>query len=155
VCGCISSEEPTRSWRSDQKKEEAVMESDQEDPIVPLSWPIDIWVPESGWVTYSTATEEMLQRSILFADVHGDLEHPPSRWRRGAVGARSVGVSALVEFPPGPGDRPFPPMFQVLCQAVDQGVNVPLHSLRRGAQYFAVRRTPGRVKMCRVTAATQ
>jgi len=102
-------------------------------PASPL--PIDIWVPDHGWVAHSCLTHSLLDRSVRHADLHGDAEEPVSRWQGGLIGAVSAGLAALVDFPPGPLDRDLR-VWRVLAHTFEEGLVAPTHDFRSGQRVF-------------------
>jgi hypothetical protein len=104
---------------------------------LPLPWPVDIWVPEIGWVASACMTPAWLALSIQHVDLYGDLQHPVSRWQGGMEGAVSVGLGALVDFPPGPRDR-LGGVLPTIAELVADGLVDPTHTFRNGQRVFCI-----------------
>jgi hypothetical protein len=105
--------------------------------LPPLPWPVDIWVPEIGWVSSACMTPAWLATSIQHVDLYGDLHHPVSRWQGGREGAVSVGLGALVDFPPGPRDS-LSGVFPIIVELVADGLVDPTHTFRNGQRVFCI-----------------
>jgi hypothetical protein len=104
-------------------------------PLLP--WPVDIWVPEIGWIASDCMKPAWLAMSIQHVDVHGDLHHPVSRWQGGLEGAESVGLGALVDFPPGPRDS-LSGVLPTIAELVTDGLLDPTHTFRNGQRVFCI-----------------
>ena len=102
-----------------------------------MLWPVDVWVPDRGWIASSCLTAEWLERSVEYADRFGDLTQPISRWQGGLAGAVSVGLAPLVDFPPGPRDKP-DGVISILAEFTEQGLITPTHSFRTGQRVFCI-----------------
>ena len=80
-------------------------------------------------------TPHLLALSTEHADMHGDLLEPVSRWQGGLAGATTVGMEALVDFPPGPRDR-LGGVFPIITKFVGQGLAAPTNAFRNGQRVF-------------------
>ncbi len=99
------------------------------------NWPVECWVPSRGWIRWSNLTPADEAEAVEFADSTGDDKHDVSRWCDGLAGAVLANASALVEFPPGPRDRPS--MYEIFADFVaDTGELIPTREFRRGQRVF-------------------
>ena len=60
-----------------------------------------------------------------------------SRWQGGSVGAVRAGLDALVDFPPGPRDRP-DGNIQIIAELVRDGLLAPTNEFRTGQRVFRI-----------------
>lgn len=100
-------------------------------------WPVDLWVPDEGWVPFACMKPEWLARSIEHADLNGDQHFPVSRWQGGLAGATRAGLRALVDFAPGPRDNPNG-CLPTVAELVGEGLVVPTHTFCTGQRVFQI-----------------
>jgi hypothetical protein len=104
----------------------------------PHDWPVEFWVPDSGWISWEALTPESSAKATRFSEFRAQSDPPVSRWRGGYEGARLAHAVALYDFPPGPRDDPA--MYEVMSDVVASGEIEPVDSFRNGHRLF--RRRP-------------